>query len=151
MYIWGFRAGQHFRSLAPLMNDYGWKWWSNDIRGPWGPKTSWHMSYRWGKTPKKRHPGNLYRPGIEPGPAAWQARMLPPVPQRWTVNCVNVLYLQVTVTNVNEKRDSNVIDKFMPYLLKLTSCTLGSLPQIVQWSFPYILFKFYTLALNHPV
>ena len=29
---------------------------------------------------KKPHPGNLYRPGIEPGPAAWQVRMLPPVP-----------------------------------------------------------------------
>ena len=25
----------------------------NDIRGPWGPKVSWHLSYRWGKTPKK--------------------------------------------------------------------------------------------------
>ena len=37
------------------------------------PKVSWHLSYRWGKTPKKPHPGNLSRPGIEPGPAAWQA------------------------------------------------------------------------------
>ena len=35
--------------------------------------------------PRKRpHPGNLSRPGIEPGPAAWQARMLPLAPQRWT-------------------------------------------------------------------
>ena len=33
---------------------------------------------------KKPHPGNLTRPGIEPGPAACQAGMLPPVPQRWT-------------------------------------------------------------------
>ena len=33
---------------------------------------------------KKPHPGNLSRPGIEPGPAAWQSRMLPPFPQRWT-------------------------------------------------------------------
>ena len=24
----------------------------NDIRGPGGPKASWHLSYRWGKTPK---------------------------------------------------------------------------------------------------
>ena len=48
------------------------------------------MSYRWGKTPKKPHPGNLSRPGIEPGPAAWQARMLPPVPQRWTFRKSNV-------------------------------------------------------------
>ena len=36
------------------------------------------------KTPKKPHPGNLSRPGIEPGPAAWQARMLPLTPQQWT-------------------------------------------------------------------
>ena len=35
----------------------------------------WHLSYRWRKTPKKFHPGNLCRPGIERGPAAWQARM----------------------------------------------------------------------------
>ena len=34
---------------------------------------------------KKPHPGNLSRPGIEPGPAAWQARMLPLAPQRWTI------------------------------------------------------------------
>ena len=44
-----------------------------------------NMSYRWGKTPKKPHPGNLSRPGIEPGPSAWQARMLPLAPQRWTI------------------------------------------------------------------
>ena len=31
------------------------KWYS-------GPKVSWHLSYRWGKTPKKPHPGNLSRP-----------------------------------------------------------------------------------------
>ena len=30
---------------------------------------------------EKPHPGNLSRPGIEPGPAAWQARMLPLAPQ----------------------------------------------------------------------
>ena len=63
------------------------EWWlrrPNDIRGPWGPKVSWHLFYRWGKNPKKPHPGNLFRPGIEPGPAAWQARMLPLAPQRWT-------------------------------------------------------------------
>ena len=58
--------------------------WPNVTRGPWVPKASWHLSYRWGKTPKKPHPGDLSRPGIEPGPAAWQARMLPLAPQRWT-------------------------------------------------------------------
>ena len=36
------------------------------------------------KPRKKPHPGNLSRPGIELRPAAWQARMLPLAPQRWT-------------------------------------------------------------------
>ena len=35
------------------------------------------------KPRKKPHPGNLSRPGIEPGAAAWQARTLPLAPQRW--------------------------------------------------------------------
>ena len=58
--------------------------WTDDFDGQMifgdvkGPKASWHLSYRWGKTPKKPHPGNLSRRRIEPGPAAWQARMLPP-------------------------------------------------------------------------
>ena len=60
-------------------------WRPNDIRGTCGPKVSWHLSYRWGKTPKNPHPGNLFRPGMEHGSCAWRARMLPPVPQRWTL------------------------------------------------------------------
>ena len=36
------------------------------------------------KPRKKPHPGNLSRPGIELGPAAWQARIVPLAPQRWT-------------------------------------------------------------------
>ena len=50
------------------VNKKGWLLSPNDIRGPWGPKASWHLSYRWGKTSKKPHAGNLSRPGI----AAWQ-------------------------------------------------------------------------------
>ena len=34
----GFRARQHLRSLAPVMNDNGWQWWPNDIQGPWSLK-----------------------------------------------------------------------------------------------------------------
>ena len=64
-----------------------WLWRPNNTRGLWGPKVSWHLSYRWGKTPKKPHRRNLSRPGIEPGPAASQTRMLPLAPRRWTVNC----------------------------------------------------------------
>ena len=48
----------------------GWLWRPNDIRGPCGPKASGHLSYRWEKTQKKPHPGNLSRPGIEPGPVS---------------------------------------------------------------------------------
>ena len=44
-----------------------WLWRPNDILGPGGPKASWHLSYRWGRISKKPHPGNLSRPGIEPG------------------------------------------------------------------------------------
>ena len=63
-------------------NMKGWLWWPNVILGLCGPKASWHLPYRWGKTPRKNpHPGNLSRPGIEPGPAAWQARMLPLFPR----------------------------------------------------------------------
>ena len=75
------------------------EWWlrrSNDIRGPCGPKVSWHLSDRWEKTPKKPHPGNLAWPGIEPGPAAWQARRLPLAPQRWTV-IVIITYFVITI------------------------------------------------------
>ena len=59
-----------------------------------GPKVSRHLSYRWGKTPKKPHPGNLSRPGIEPGLAAWQARMLPLAPQWWTY-----MYFKICILN----------------------------------------------------
>ena len=62
-----------------------WLWRPNDIRGPRGPKVSWHLSDRWGKTPKKPHQGNLSRPGMQPGSAAWQARMLSLAPQPWTL------------------------------------------------------------------
>ena len=74
-------------------NMKGWLWRPNDIRGLCGPKASRQLSYRWGKTPKKPHPGNLSRLGIEPGSAAWQARMLPPVLQRWTRPIINNVHL----------------------------------------------------------
>ena len=73
------------------------EWWlrrPNDIRGPWGSKVSWHLFYRWEKTPKKPHPGNLSRPGIEPGPAAWQARKLPLAPSGGLQSfCLYIIWL----------------------------------------------------------
>ena len=65
-------------------NMKGWLWWPNDIQGPCRPKAFWNLSYRWGKTPKKPHRGNLSQLGIEPEPTAWQVRMLPPAPHQWT-------------------------------------------------------------------
>ena len=73
-------------------DDYDGQMIFGDLGG--GPKVSWHLSYRWGKTPKKPHSGNLSRPGIEPRPAAWQARMLPLAPQRWTPYVITGLKLQ---------------------------------------------------------
>ena len=83
----GLRARQHLRSLAPVIK---WRWMimmAKWYSGTCGPKASWHSSYRWGKTPKKPHPGNLSPPGIEPVPVAWQARMLRLAPQRCTRRC----------------------------------------------------------------
>ena len=57
MYIRGFRARQHLRSLAPIMNDY-------DGQMIFGDLVGLMLPYRWGKTPKKPHPGNLSRPLI---------------------------------------------------------------------------------------
>ena len=45
------------------------------------------------KKPIKPHPGSLSRPGIEPGPFAWEARMLPLAPQRWTYSEIQYLKL----------------------------------------------------------
>ena len=86
---WSAQCQGHLRDSTNMKDDKhshvhsnkadmkGWLWWPNDIRGPCGPKASWHSSYKWGKSPKKPHPGNLSRPGIEPGPAVGQA-------VRWT-------------------------------------------------------------------
>ena len=63
------------------VNKKGWLWRPNDIRGPWGLKASWHVSYRWGKTPKKNR--KIVPTGDRTWPAAWKVRMLPPAPQRW--------------------------------------------------------------------
>ena len=38
------------------------------------------------ENPRKTLPRKLVPTGFEPGPAAWQARMRPPAPQRWTCN-----------------------------------------------------------------
>ena len=60
-----------------------------------------YLSCRWGKTPKKPHPANLSRPGIELGSAAWQACILPRAPQRWTKvdNIIKIIFAGCIVAN----------------------------------------------------
>ena len=64
---------------------------------PCGAKASWHLSYRWGRTPKKPHPGILSRPGIELRPATWQARVPSSAPQLWAFY---TLYQIIFILNV---------------------------------------------------
>ena len=44
-----------------------WLWRSDDIRGPRGPKVSWHLSCRWGKTPKNHTQETCPEGGSNPG------------------------------------------------------------------------------------
>ena len=49
----------HTKHTLSHPNKANMEWWwrrPNDIRGPWGPNVSWHLSYRWWKTPKKTSP-----------------------------------------------------------------------------------------------
>ena len=47
---WGHLRNNTNMNMA---NMKGW-WLPNDIRGPCGPKTPWHVSYRWKKTPPRK-------------------------------------------------------------------------------------------------
>ena len=53
-----------------------WLWWPRISGDGWSLSFP-DMSYSWGKPRKKPQPGKLTRPGIEPGPARWEATMLP--------------------------------------------------------------------------
>ena len=49
----------HTKHTLSHSNKVNMEWWlrrPNEIRGPWGPKVSWHLSDRWGNTPKKTSP-----------------------------------------------------------------------------------------------
>ena len=77
-------------SHAPIhSNKENMKWWlwrPNDIRGKLVDLKLPDICLTGEeKSPKKPHPGNFSRRGIKPRTTAWQARMLPPAPQRWTV------------------------------------------------------------------
>ena len=66
------RQHKHERQYTSInTNKANMEWWlrrPNDIQGPCGPKVSRHLSYRWGKTPRKPHPGNRPDRGSNSGP-----------------------------------------------------------------------------------
>ena len=83
IYIWGLRARQHLRSLSPVMNDDD----DNDgqmIFGDLGCLNLPDICLTGEEKPRKNLTQETSRPGIEPGPSARQALVLPPGPQRWT-------------------------------------------------------------------
>ena len=61
----------HTKHTLSHPNKANMEWWwrrPNDIRGPWGPKVSWHLSYRCGKTPKNLTQETCPDLGSNPGP-----------------------------------------------------------------------------------
>ena len=75
------------------------------------------------KPRKNLNSANFSRPGIEPGPAAWQARMQPVAPQRWTFICNKIYaiikrsYLFIEI--MNEKSLCYTKDTFFPRSARL--------------------------------
>ena len=70
----------HTKHTFSHPNKANMEWWlrrPNYIRGYWGPKVFWHLSYRWAKTPKNLTQETCPDRGSNPGP-------LPLAPQRWT-------------------------------------------------------------------
>ena len=88
MYVYLRFLGASTSQVISTNNEWWWwmimmdKWYSGNH---WGLKLPDICLTGEEKPRKKPHPGNLSRPGLEPGPAAWQARMLPPVPRRWMI------------------------------------------------------------------
>ena len=82
------------------------------------------------KNPEKSHPGILSRPGMEPGPAACEARMLPPGPQRWTLKVKkNYIFSYREMYGEFFDKTKNVI--FGRFSLKINSC--------LSLIYPYVL------------
>ena len=67
-YIWGFRAYQHERSLAPVVNDFLRLWWPNDIWGWIGPKFSPTFVLQLRKNSRKNLNQEKLTWGSNPGP-----------------------------------------------------------------------------------
>ena len=99
-YIWGFSVRQHLWSLAPVMNECGWLWWPNYIRGPCASKAPWHLSYKWGKPPKNLTQETCLDRGSNPDPLRDGRSLLqskrtttrdPVQHTRWTYPCYRVV------------------------------------------------------------
>ena len=100
----------HTKHTLSQTNKANMEWWwrrPNYIRGPWGLQFPDICFTGEEKPRKKPHPGKLSRPGIEPGPAAWQARMLPLAPQRWTGFHSMIVFL----TGVELKEKHSLLDR----------------------------------------
>ena len=72
------------------------------------------------KPRKNPHTGNLSRSEIEPGSAAWQARMLPPASQRWTclfINLYIIYYVIMIILLISVLWEMNVTSLSMSFLL----------------------------------
>ena len=79
MSIYGFRAHQHQKSLAPIMNDFLWLWWPMISRNGLGlifPT----FANSWGKTSTRKTDPT----GDQTRATRWEETMLPPQPQQWS-------------------------------------------------------------------
>ena len=81
-------------------NMEGWLWRPNEIRGLWWPKAYWQLSYGW-QTPKKPHPGNLFRPGIKPGPLRERRACSTVVDYNHLSEIKSTYYLLIVVDEIN--------------------------------------------------
>ena len=69
-----------------------WLWRPNNIRGPCGPKVSWHLSYRWGRTPEK----NSHRKPVPTGDRTW-ARCVTSVHATTCSTAVDLYYTYIYI------------------------------------------------------
>ena len=94
-------------------------WWRrpNDIRGTWGPKVSWHLSDRWGKTPKnltqETCPDLGSNPGLLCDKRACYHLLHSCGLNQWIIN------INITITSINKL--------FLPNSRKLASRDLSRL------------------------
>ena len=113
-------------------NMKGWLWRPNDILDLVGLKLP-DICLRGKEKPRKTHPGNLSRPRIEPGPAAWQALLLPPALQRWTKRNISNLFLTfIKLTWFWSMSISCMPRKWLPLVLSYSMKQVTSAQRLVE-------------------